>query len=95
MIAHNRYLENQGIGSRGQIVNIQLYLDSYYPAHGTAKDATGSKRIGWKTEAGLAPGERQRMDWAGGEKIPREGAQPEVVKVEQALASHRRVGCRG
>jgi hypothetical protein len=90
MIAHNRYLQLQGIRSGGRLVHIEL--DQIYITLRATQQRSLEGEDEWlKAEAALAPGESLRQ--AGGRLMRGERiAQATVtVKVEQALAEQRRL----
>lgn len=81
IIAHNRYLQLQGIRSGGKLVNIEL--EQIYITLRTSQKRTVQADEDWlKYERENAPGEMQkRMGQATTEMIS--------VRVEQALADHK------
>lgn len=80
IIAHNRYLQLQGIRSGGKLVNIEL--EQIYITLRTTQQRTIQAEQDWLSEeARLAPGELRKME--------RTAAETVNVKVEQALAAHR------
>lgn len=81
IIAHNRYLQLQGIRSGGKLVNIEL--EHIYITLRTTQKRTLQAEDAWlKYERENAPGEMQkRADQTANETIS--------VKVEDALAAHR------
>lgn len=84
IIAHNRYLQLQGIRSGGKLVNIEL--EQIYITLRTTQQRSIQAEEEWLAEEShLAPGEmRKNMGWQ---------ATPETVnvKVEQALAAHNHI----
>jgi HrpA-like RNA helicase len=83
IIAHNRYLQLQGIRSGGKLVNIEL--EHIYITLRTTQQRTVQAEEEWlRREAGFAPGElRNRMERLATETVN--------VKVEQALAAHKHI----
>jgi len=83
VIAHNRYLQLQGIRSGGKLVNIEL--EHIYITLRTTGQRTIQAEEGWlQEEAGMAPGEWTRQ------KMERASLRETVsVTVDQALAEHR------
>ena len=85
IIAHNRYLQLQGIRSGGKLVNIEL--EQIYITLRTTQQRTIQAEEEWlKHEAEFAPGEMHKR--AGMERL---GTETVNVKVEQALAAHRHI----
>jgi len=85
IIAHNRYLQLQGIRSGGKLVNIEL--EHIYIRLRTTRQRTPlAEQEFLAQEAALAPGERQKHPPL--EERPTE-VEPAVISVEQALAEHR------
>lgn len=83
-IAHNRYLQLQGIHAGGRLVHIEL--DQIYITLRTTQQRTVYDEERWLTqEASLAPGERQR---SGERETITEAV---TVSVNEALAKHRRL----
>ncbi len=93
VIAHNRYLQLQGIRSGGRLVNIEL--DQIYITLRATARATRQAEQDWLAEeAALAPGESARRDRGGsgtGGSQTRPYPADATVRVEQALAAHRRL----
>lgn len=84
IIAHNRYLQLQGIRSGGRLVHIEL--DHIYVSLRTTKQHIVSSEEYWlKQEAALAPGERSRLEQ--GRKI----TEVSTISVDETMASHRRL----
>jgi len=83
IIAHNRYLQLQGIRSGGKLVNIEL--DQIYITLRTTQQRTIQAEEQWlKQESEFAPGEmHNRMDRLATETVN--------VRVEQALAAHKHI----
>lgn len=84
VISQNRYLQLQGIRSGGKLVHIEL--DHIYIRLRTAQERHLADEAVWlQQEATLAPGELQRGQGC--------EATPTVItlRVEQALANHRRL----
>lgn len=83
VIAHNRYLQLQGIRSGGKLVNIEL--EQIYITLRTTQQRTIQAEEEWlRQESEFAPGEmRKRMERLTTETVN--------VKVEQALAAHKHI----
>lgn len=83
IIAHNRYLQLQGIRSGGKLVNIEL--EHIYITLRTTQQRTVQAEQEWlHDEAGMAPGEMARA------KMERSPLRETVtVTVDQALADHK------
>ena len=78
VIAHNRYLQLQGIRSGGKLVNIEL--EQIYVTLRTTQQHNAQTEEDWlQEEADFAPGEMRRQP----------GLETVNVLVEQALAAHR------
>ena len=92
IIAHNRYLQLQGIRSGGKLVNIeleQIYItlkasQRANPGSNTQQHASQTEMEWLREEAGFAPGEQRKQ--TGNEPLRSETVN---VRVEQALASHK------
>jgi hypothetical protein len=84
IIAHNRYLQLQGIRSGGKLVNIEL--EQIYITLRTTQQRTIQAEEEWLAEESrLAPGEMRKS-------MGRQTTSETVnVKVEQALAAHRHI----
>jgi formylglycine-generating enzyme required for sulfatase activity len=84
IIAHNRYLQLQGIRSGGKLVNIEL--EQIYITLRTTQQRTIQAEEEWlKHEAEFAPGEMRKTF---GKRMTTETVN---VKVEQALGSHTHI----
>lgn len=84
VIAHNRYLQLQGIRSGGKLVNIEL--EHIYITLRTTQQRTIQAEEEWlKHEAQFAPGEMRKF---AGEHT---AAETVNVRVEQALAAHKHI----
>jgi formylglycine-generating enzyme required for sulfatase activity/energy-coupling factor transporter ATP-binding protein EcfA2 len=84
IIAHNRYLQLQGIRSGGKLVNIEL--EQIYITLRTTQQRTIQAEEEWlRHEAEFAPGEMRK---GMGERMTTETVN---VKVEQALAAHKHI----
>ena len=85
VIAHNRYLQLQGIRAGGRLVHIEL--EQIYITLRATQQASIRSEEQWLTEeAALAPGELQRQ------RLEHSAAVETVtVRIEQALADHRRL----
>jgi formylglycine-generating enzyme required for sulfatase activity/energy-coupling factor transporter ATP-binding protein EcfA2 len=84
VIAHNRYLQLQGIRSGGKLVNIEL--EHIYITLRTTQQRTLQAEEEWlKHEAEFAPGEMRKF---AGERT---AAETVNVRVEQALAAHKHI----
>ena len=83
IIAHNRYLQLQGIRSGGKLVNIELE-QIYIRLRATRQRSVHAEEMFLEEEASLAPGEKRRFH-------PTEGLSRErvTVNIEEALAEHR------
>ena len=83
VIAHNRYLQLQGIRSGGKLVNIEL--EQIYITLRTTQQRTMQAEEEWlRQESEFAPGEiHKRMDRLVTETVN--------VRVEQALAAHKHI----
>ena len=85
VIAHNRYLQLQGIRSGGKLVNIEL--EHIYIRLRTTRQRTAlAEQEFLAQEAALAPGERQKHPSLEERRADAEAA---VISVEEALAEHR------
>jgi formylglycine-generating enzyme required for sulfatase activity len=82
-ISRNRYLQLQGIRTKGRLVNIEL--DDIYITLKATRTRTLAAEDAWLTEEQqFAPGERQ--------KLPREpGTETIAIAVEDALVEHHRL----
>ena len=85
IIAHNRYLQLQGIRSGGKLVNIELE-QIYIRLRATRQSSVHAEEMLLEQEASLAPGERHRSHPAG--QLSKETV---TVNVEEALAAHRHI----
>ncbi|MCA9874166.1 MAG: NACHT domain-containing protein, partial [Anaerolineales bacterium] len=86
VIAHNRYLQLQGVRSGGRLVHIEL--EQIYITLRATQQRTVSAEERWLAqEAQLAPGERRRPHFATPETV----TQVVTVSVNEALAGHRRL----
>ena len=84
VIAHNRYLQLQGIRSGGKLVNIEL--EHIYITLRTTQQRTIQAEEEWlRHEAQFAPGEMRKF---AGERT---AAETVNVRVEQALAAHKHI----
>lgn len=84
IIAHNRYLQLQGIRSGGKLVNIEL--EHIYITLRTTQQRTVQAEEEWlKYESEFAPGEMRKQI---GDRI---GTETVNVRVEQALAGHKHI----
>ncbi len=84
IIAHNRYLQLQGIRSGGKLVNIEL--EHIYITLRTTQQRTFQAEEDWlKHEAEFAPGEMRKVT------DDRLSTATVNVRVEQALASHKHI----
>lgn len=84
IIAHNRYLQLQGIRSGGKLVNIEL--EHIYITLRTTQQRTVQAEEEWlRHEAQFAPGEMRKQI---GDRIATETVN---VRVEQALAAHKHI----
>ncbi|MCA9875681.1 MAG: SUMF1/EgtB/PvdO family nonheme iron enzyme, partial [Anaerolineales bacterium] len=87
IIAHNRYLQLQGVHSGGRLVHIEL--EQIYITLRATQQRTRPAEERWvATEAEFAPGERQRTPHGGGSDTMTETV---TVSVNEALATHRRL----
>lgn len=84
LIAHNRYLQLQGIRSGGRLVHIELE-NLYVTLRATQQREVTAEEHWLRQEMALAPGERQRF--AHRETI----TETVTVSVNEALAAHRRL----
>ena len=83
VIAHNRYLQLQGIRSGGKLVNIEL--EQIYITLRTTQQRTIQAEEEWlKQESEFAPGEMHK-------RIDRLVTETVNVRVEQALAAHKHI----
>ena len=83
IVAHNRYLQLQGIRSGGKLVNIEL--EQIYVRLRTSQQRTlQAEEEMLDAEVAFAPGERNRNKEYAGKSI-----ETVTVSVEQALAAHR------
>jgi formylglycine-generating enzyme required for sulfatase activity/energy-coupling factor transporter ATP-binding protein EcfA2 len=85
IIAHNRYLQLQGIRSGGKLVNIELE-QIYIRLRATRQRSVQAEEMMLDQEASLAPGERHRSHPTG--QLSKETV---TVNVEEALAEHRHI----
>jgi formylglycine-generating enzyme required for sulfatase activity len=83
LIAHNRYLQLQGIRSGGKLVSIELE-QIYIHLKTTRQHNPQAEEMFLAQEASLAPGERHRVD-AKDQAIQ----ETVIVNVEEALSAHR------
>ncbi len=84
IIAHNRYLQLQGIRSGGKLVNIEL--EHIYITLRTTQQRSIQAEEEWlKHEVGFAPGEMRKQV---GDRLNTETVN---VRVEQALAAHKHI----
>ena len=89
LISENRYLQLQGIRSRGKLVNIEL--DRIYVTLRATRQFTERGDAAWLAgECALAPGERQR-GLAGSGPAGEAAREMSEISVNQALAEHRRL----
>jgi formylglycine-generating enzyme required for sulfatase activity/energy-coupling factor transporter ATP-binding protein EcfA2/uncharacterized protein YggL (DUF469 family) len=87
VIAHNRYLQLQGVRSGGRLVHIELE-QIYITLRATRQRAVSAEERWLAQEAQFAPGERRRA----APQHDRETATELVtVSVNEALAAHRRL----
>lgn len=86
IIAHNRYLQLQGVRSGGRLVHIEL--EQIYITLRATQQRTVSAEERWLAqEAQLAPGERHRNHSAARETV----TELVTVSVNEALTGHRRL----
>ncbi|MGB4868578.1 MAG: NACHT domain-containing protein, partial [Candidatus Promineifilaceae bacterium] len=86
VIAHNRYLQLQGVRSGGRLVHIEL--EQIYITLRATQQRTVSAEERWLAqEAQLAPGERHRTRSAERETV----TEVVTVSVNEALSGHRRL----
>ena len=86
IIAHNRYLQLQGIRSGGRLVHIELE-QIYITLRATQQRMVSAEARWLEAEAQLAPGERHRLHYRA------EGTVTETVtvRINEALSAHRRL----
>ena len=85
IVAHNRYLQLQGIRSGGKLVNIEL--EQIYIRLRTSQQRTlQAEEEMLDVEVAFAPGERNRNKEYAGKSV-----ETVTVSVEQALAAHRHI----
>ena len=83
VIARNRYLQLQGIGSGGKIVNIEL--EHIYITLKASRTRSLQAEEAWLAEERrLAPGEAHKLDRALGDELV-------AINVQEALAEHHRL----
>ncbi|MCA9985991.1 MAG: SUMF1/EgtB/PvdO family nonheme iron enzyme, partial [Anaerolineales bacterium] len=86
VIAHNRYLQLQGVRSGGRLVHIELE-QIYITLRATQQRTVLAEERWLAEEKGLAPGERHRAGLATGETV----TETVTVSVNEALSTHRRL----
>ncbi len=86
VIAHNRYLQLQGVHSGGRLVHIEL-VQIYVTLRATRQRTVSDEERWLAAEAEFAPGERHRVPHHDEKK----STETVTVKVDEALANHRRL----
>ncbi|MCP4425441.1 MAG: NACHT domain-containing protein, partial [Chloroflexi bacterium] len=90
IIAHNRYLQLQGVHSGGRLVHIEL-AQIYVTLRATQQRTVSAEERWLAAETQLAPGERRRTSHEAGEMV----AETVTVNVNEALSAHRRLAVLG
>jgi len=90
IIAHNRYLQLQGVHSGGRLVHIEL-AQIYVTLRATQQRTVLAEEQWLAAEMQLAPGERRRGTHQAGEMT----TETVTVSVNEALATHRRLVALG
>ncbi|HID48293.1 MAG TPA: hypothetical protein EYP40_01560 [Chromatiales bacterium] len=86
VIAHNRYLQLQGVHSGGRLVHIELE-QIYVTLRATQQRAVSAEERWLAAEAQLAPGERRRVRHDAADTV----TETVTVRVNEALSAHRRL----
>jgi formylglycine-generating enzyme required for sulfatase activity/energy-coupling factor transporter ATP-binding protein EcfA2 len=86
VIAHNRYLQLQGVHSGGRLVHIEL-AQIYVTLRTTQQRTVAAEERWLADEAGFVPGERRRHALPERETV----TETVIVSVNEALAAHRRL----
>ncbi len=86
VIAHNRYLQLQGVRSAGRLVHIEL-AQIYVTLRATQQRTLSAEQQWLAAEVNMAPGERRRAPHAAGEIL----SETVTVNVNEALSAHRRL----
>ena len=86
VIAHNRYLQLQGVHSGGRLVHIEL-AQIYVTLRTTQQRTVAAEERWLADEAGFVPGERRRHFSTDRETM----TETVIVSVNEALAAHRRL----